>query len=164
MSELLLGCDWPKRRIRPLSANHSSFSAISDISNKMENIHNAIDGNNDICVSECNGSTVVTLDNDNKDVDEDFEFVYVNGEEKSSIASQNEYIQELVQHTKLEILQQDKGTRVHQRRNLVYLSISYKSIFESLRTWTNTCLEAKGEKSFCIEIFGIHCFGNGKVD
>ena len=64
-------------------------------------------------MNECNGSTVVTLDDDYEDVEEDFEFVYVDGEEKSSIASQNEYIQELLQRTKLEILQKDKVTRAY---------------------------------------------------
>ena len=85
---------------------------MSDISDIMENIHNDEEENN-IDVNECNGSTVVTLDDDYEDVEEDFEFVYVDGEEKSSIASQNEYIQELLQRTKLEILQKDKVTRAY---------------------------------------------------
>jgi hypothetical protein len=90
MSDVMLGCCWSKRRIRPLSANHSSFSTTSDISDIMENILNGDDDNDDICVNECNGSTVVTLDNDCEAVEVDFEFTYVIGEEKSSNASQNE--------------------------------------------------------------------------
>ena len=78
----------------------------------MDNINNDED-DDDICVNECNGSTVVTLDDDYEDEQEDFEFVYVDGREKSSIASQNEYIKELLQRTKLEILQKDKVTRAY---------------------------------------------------
>jgi hypothetical protein len=67
--------------------NHSSFSTIFDISDIMENIHNGNDDSNDICVNECNGSDVVSLDDDYEDVEEDFQFTYVIGEEKSGIAS-----------------------------------------------------------------------------
>ena len=114
----------------------------------MENIHND-DDDNDICLNECNGSTVVTLDDDYEDVEEDFQFVHVDGEEKSSIASQNEYIQELLQHTKQEILQKDKVTIAHTSKKelgLLHLFLT-KAFFESLRSWTNTRLEEKGKKT-----------------
>ncbi len=76
----------------------------------------------------------MSLDNDYKDVEEDFQFTYVKGEEKSSIALQNEYIQELLQHTRLEILQKDKVTRAYTSKKelgLFHLFLT-KACFESL--------------------------------
>ena len=93
----------------------------------------------DICVDECNGSTVVSFDDDYEATEEDFEFAYVDAEEKSSIASQNEYIQELLQRTKLEILQKDKVMRAYASKKelgLFHLFLT-KAFFESLRKWTN---------------------------
>jgi regulator of sirC expression with transglutaminase-like and TPR domain len=83
----------------------------------MENIHNNDDDIDDISIHECNGSTVVSLVDDYEDVEENFEFTNVDGEEKSSIVSQNEYIQELLQNTKLEILQKNKVARAYTSKN-----------------------------------------------
>ena len=92
--------------------------------------------------------------------------MYVDGREKLNIASQNEYIQELLQRTKLEILQKDKVTKAYTSNKeigLFHLFLT-KEFFKSLRTWTNTRLEEKGKKSFYIEIFGVRRIGIGNVD
>ena len=143
-----------------LPVNNSYFFTISDISDLMENMQSSDDNNDDVCTCECNGRTLVTLDSDYKDVEEDFVFTYVDEEEKSSIALQNGYIQKLLQHAKLEMLQKYKVKFAYSSRkkiDLLHLFLT-KGFFESLLMWTNTCIEEKGKKKMSASKF-LACIG-----
>jgi hypothetical protein len=117
-------------------------------------------------VSECNGSAVVTLNDDYKDVEQDFEFSYVNGEEICNIALQNEYIQELLQYTKLEIFRKDKVTRAYASKKefgLFHLFLT-KAFLKVCTHGQTLALKKRGKRNFCIKHFGVHWFGNGNVN
>jgi hypothetical protein len=117
-------------------------------------------------VNECNGSAVVTFDDDYKDVEQDFEFSYVSGEEKSNIALQNEYIQELLQYTKLEIFRKDQVTRAYTSKKelgLFHLFLT-KAFLKFCTLGQALALKKRGKRKFCIKHFGVHWFGNGNVN
>ena len=79
-----------------------------------------------------------------EDDEPEFEFVTVSDTEKSSIASKSPYIQHLIDITKLELLQ-PAAVRLGYASNELGLFHLFmrRSMFQSIRKWTNAELEKK---------------------
>mmetsp|Transcript_10872 Transcript_10872/g.15911 ORF Transcript_10872/g.15911 Transcript_10872/m.15911 type:complete len:303 (+) Transcript_10872:618-1526(+) len=94
---------------------------------------------------ESNFEDVVT-DDFVSDNDADFEFVKITEREKENIASSCPYIQELFEITRLEILQPDAVRCAYASKELgLFHLFLRKSMFESIRKWTNEESERKGK-------------------
>lgn len=79
------------------------------------------DDDEDICVEKFNGKNIIILEWMGK---------------KKGLVKKNEYICELLERTKLEIIQKDKVTKEYQISRKVYLFFLFikKRFFECLRT------------------------------
>ena len=76
-----------------------------------EDNHDLVDEdveNNDIIDAECNADVVSTLDDDFASKECEFAFTIVDNDERKHIGASNNYIKELLDNTKLTILQKDK--------------------------------------------------------
>src|SRR5687768_11450416 len=106
------------------------------------------DQNNNVIELECNGNNAVSFDDDYDSEEEEISFTQVDTDEKNTIALQNDYIKELLQHTRIEILQKETVKNpysINKELGLFHLFLS-RSFFESLHVWTNTCLEETGKR------------------
>ena len=62
---------------------------------------------------ECNGDVIATPDEPYDCEESNFAFSKVNDDEKTNIGNQNKYIKDLLDVTKLHILQRDKANRLY---------------------------------------------------
>ena len=102
-----------------------------DYTNDIDDVSDSFSAENDGLEEECNGDVIATPDAPYDDEEATFAFSKVGDDEKTNIAEQNKYIKDLLDATKLQILQRDKFNRLYSSNGelgLLYLFLT-KSFF-----------------------------------